>query len=178
MLQTKFNNAPEIQESVKILTMRLSALPRTLVISSRHWITEMISSSTTASRTMGMSVGSISITASSVSSPTTTVVTLVDMFAADEEVDALLSITGILSAILNNTDLTSSSSLTFNVPRTQSAKDHTLFTALRQCWTIDFLGYPLRYSEPSFYSPRVPRFPKYSTKKKNFFWTMKGNIYF
>jgi len=30
----------------------------------------------------------------------------------------------------------SSSSLTFNVTRTQSIKDHTLMTALRQCWTV------------------------------------------
>jgi len=25
---------------------------------------------------------------------------------------------------------------TFNVTRTQSNKDHTLFTAMRQCWTV------------------------------------------
>jgi len=30
----------------------------------------------------------------------------------------------------------SSSSLTFNVTRTQSEKDHILFTALQQCWTV------------------------------------------
>jgi len=30
----------------------------------------------------------------------------------------------------------SSSSLTFNVTRTQSARDNILFTSLRHCWTI------------------------------------------